>query len=72
MSNAVQNVMRYRARLKAEFATVEGFLRMAEDFSKEPDPEVHLALAKAAANAPPPEKPNIDRPRASTNGGGTT
>ena len=62
--------MRYRARLKAEIAMVDGFLRMAEEFSKEPDPEVHLALAKTTANAPPPEKPKIDRPRASANDSG--
>ncbi len=67
MSDVVLAVMKYRGRLKAEIAMVDGFLRMAEEFSKEPDPEVHLALAKTAANAPPPEKPKIDRPRASTN-----
>ncbi len=67
MSDVVLSVRNYRGRLKAELAKVDGFLHMAEDFSKEPDPEVHLALVKTAANAPPPEKPKIDRPRASTN-----
>ncbi len=72
MSDVFDNVMKYRGRLKAELAKVDGFLHMAEDFSKALDPEVHLALAKTAANAPPPEKSKIDRPRASTNGARAT
>ncbi len=72
MSDAVSNVMKYRGRLKAELAMVDGFLHMAEEFSKAPDPEARLALMKTTTNATPPEKPKIDRPRASTNGGGTT
>ena len=71
MSDAVLNVMKYRGRLKAEIAKVDGFLQMAEDFSKAPDPDARLALTKAAATAPPPEKPKIDRARATTNGSGT-
>ena len=70
MSDAVLNVMKYRGRLKAELAMVDGFLQMAEDFSKAPDPEARVALTKAAASAPPPEKPKIDRPRASANESG--
>ncbi len=72
MSDVVLTVMKYRGRLKAELAKVDGFLHMAEDFSKAPDPEARLALTKTAANATPPEKPKIDRPRASTNGDGAT
>ncbi len=68
MSDVVLNVMKYRGRLKAELAKVDGFLQMAEEFSKAPDPEERLALTKAIDNAPPPEKPKIGRPRASTNG----
>jgi hypothetical protein len=68
MSDAVLNVMKYRGRLKAELAMVDGFLQMAEEFSKSPDLEERLALTKAAATDAPPEKPKIDRPRASTNG----
>jgi hypothetical protein len=72
MSDAVLNVMKYRGRLKAELTMVDGFLQMAEEFSKAPDPEARLALMKAADNATPPEKPKIDRPRASANGTGAT
>ncbi len=72
MSDPVLNVMKYRGRLKAELAMVDGFLQMAEDFSKAPDPEARLALMKTTADATPPEKPKIDRPRASTNGAGAT
>ena len=71
MSDVVLTVMKYRGRLKAELAKVDGFLQMAEDFSKAPDPEERLALTKATKtidNAPPPEKPKIGRSRASTNG----
>ncbi len=42
MSDAVSNVMKYRGRLKAELAKVDGFLQMAEEFSKAPDPEERL------------------------------
>ncbi len=72
MSDAVSNVMKYRGRLKAELAMVDGFLHMAEDFSKAPNPEARLAHMKAADNATPPEKPKTDRPRASTNGAEAT
>ncbi len=72
MSDVVLTVMKYRGRLKAELAVVDGFLHMAEDFSKAPDPDERLALTKTTANAPPPEKPKIDRPRASTNGARAT
>ncbi len=71
MSDPVLNVMKYRGRLKAEIAKVDGFLQMAEDFSKAPDPEARLALTKASVNDAPPEKPKVDRPRASTNGART-
>jgi len=71
MSDAVLAVTKYRDRLKAELATVDGFLQMAEDFSKAPDPEARLALRKTTADATPPEKPKIDRARATTNGSGT-
>ncbi len=67
MSDAVLNVMKYRGRLKAEIAKVDGFLQMAEEFSKSPDLEERLALTKAATTDMPPEKPKVDRPRASTN-----
>jgi hypothetical protein len=70
MPDVVLAVMKYRGRLKAELAKVDGFLHMAEEFSKAPDPEARLALTKMTAIATPPEKPKIDRPRASTNGGG--
>ncbi len=72
MSDPVLNVMKYRGRLKAELAMVDGFLNMAEDFSKAPDPEARLARTKMAVNATPPEKPKTDRPRASTNEAGAT
>ncbi len=72
MSDAVLNVMKYRGRLKAEIAKVDGFLQMAEDFSKAPDPEARLALTKASVSDTPPEKPKVDRPRASTNEAGAT
>ncbi len=64
--------MKYLCRLKAELSKVDGLLQMPEEFSKEPDPDARLALTKAAATAPPPEKPKIDRPRASTNGARAT
>ncbi len=72
MSDVFDNVMKYHGRLKAELAKVDGFLQMAEDFSKTPDPEARLARTKMADNATPPEKPKTDRPRASTNGAGAT
>ena len=68
MSDVVLTVMKYRGRLKAELATVDEFLHMAEEFAKAPDPEARLALTKTTAIATPPERPKIDRPRASTNG----
>ncbi len=70
MSDTVLSVMKYRSLLKAELATVDGFLHMAEEFSNAPDPEARLALKKTTTNAPPPEKPKIDRPRASANESG--
>ena len=70
MSDTVLSVMKYRSLLKAELATVDGFLHMAEEFSKALDPEERLALMKTTTNAPPPEKPKIDRPRASANESG--
>ena len=66
MSDVFQTAMKYRGRLKAEIAKVDEFLRMAEEFSKERDPEAHLASIKTTANAMPPEPTKIDRPRAST------
>ncbi len=63
MSDAVLNVMKYRGRLKAELAKVEEFLRMAEEFSKESDPEARLAFAKTTAKAMPPEPPAIELAR---------
>ncbi len=67
MSDAVLNVMKYRGRLKAELTMVDGFLQMAEEFSKAPDLEDRLALTKASVIDTSPEKPKVDRPRASTN-----
>ena len=72
MSDVFENEMNYRSRLKAELAKVEGHLRRAEELLKAPDPEERLALTKTTANATPPDKPKIDRPGASTNGGGAT
>ena len=72
MSDVVLTVMKYRGRLKAELATVDEFLHMAEEFAKAPDPEARLALTKRTAIATPPEKPKIDQPRASTNGAEAT
>ena len=39
MSDVLQIAMKYRSRLAAEVAKVDDFLRMAEEFSKERDPE---------------------------------
>ena len=72
MSDAVLAVTKYRDRVKAELATVDGFLHMAEEFSKAPDPQALLARMKTTTNAPPPEKPKIDRPRPSGNGAAAT
>ncbi len=66
-SDVVVTVMKYRGRLKAELTRVDGFLQMAEEFSKAPDPEALLALMKTTANATPPEPPKIDGPRPSGN-----
>ena len=52
MSDAVLAVTKYRDRVKAELATVDGFLHMVEEFSKAPDPEERLALMKTTTNAP--------------------
>ncbi len=63
MSDAVLAVTKYRDRVKAELATVDGFLHMAEEFSKAPDPEALLALNKTTASAMPPEQPAIELAR---------
>ncbi len=72
MSDVFQTAMKYRNRLKAEIAQVDEFLRMAEEFSKERDPEERVKFFKPAANANPPEQPKIDRPRPSGNGAPAT
>ena len=46
MSDVFQIATKCRGRLKADLAKVEEFLRMAEEFSKESDPE---AFAPAAS-----------------------
>jgi len=48
MTDVLKNAMSYRNRLKAELTKVEEFLRMAEEFSKEPD-ELRLSASKPAA-----------------------
>ena len=63
MSDVFQTATKYRSRLKAEIAKVDEFLRMAEEFSKESDPEARLAFAKTTANASPPQQPAIELTR---------
>ena len=63
MSDVFQTAMKYRNRLKAEIAQVDEFLRMAEEFSKESDPEARPTFAKTTANAMPPEQPAIELAR---------
>ena len=72
MSDVVQTAMKYRSQLATEVAKVDEFLRMAEEFSKERDPEERVKFFKPAANAKPPEQPKIDRPRPSGNGEAAT
>jgi hypothetical protein len=63
MSDVLQTATKYRTRLKAELAKVEGFLHMAEEFSKESDPEARLAFAKTTAKAMPAEPPALELAR---------
>ena len=63
MSDVFQTATKYRGRLKAELAKVDEFLRMAEEFSKESDPEERLTFAKATTNAKAPELPAIELAR---------
>ncbi len=63
MSDVFQIATKCRGRLKADLAKVEEFLRMAEEFSKESDPEARLAFAKTTANASPPQQPAIELTR---------
>ncbi len=63
MSDVLQTATKYRGRLKAELGKVEEFLRMAEEFSKESDPEARLAFARTTAKATPPEPPAIELAR---------
>ena len=71
MPDLLQTALKYRNRLKAELTKVEDFLRMAEEFSKETDPEARLVLPKspgspvaAAAGAPAqPDANAVDRLR---------
>ena len=66
MSDVFKTATKYRSRLKAELAKVEEFLRMAEEFSKESDPEARLAFAQTTANAMAPEPPAIELARRTT------
>ncbi len=66
MSDVFQTATKYRGRLKAELAKVDEFLRMAEEFSKESDPEARLAFAKTTAKAMAPEPPAIELARRTT------
>ncbi len=72
MSDVLQVAVKHRNRLAAEVAKVDEFLRMAEEFSKERDPEERVKFFKPSATATPPEKPKTDRPRASANGATAT
>ncbi len=63
MSDVFQTATKYRSRLKAELTKVEEFLRMAEEFSKESDPEASLAFTKTTAKDTPPEPPTIELAR---------
>ncbi len=63
MSDVVLAVMKYRGRLKSELDKVDGFLHMAEEFSKESDPEARLASTKTTANATAREQPAIELAR---------
>ena len=65
MTDILQSATSYRSRLKAELDKVDEFLRMAEEFAKEREPEGHLVLTKSAASDPPPAPPKIARPRPS-------
>ena len=67
MSDVFKTATKYHSRLKAELAKVEEFLRMAKEFSKESDPEAHLAFAKSTAKAMPPEPPAIELARRTPN-----
>jgi len=71
MPDLLQTALKYRNRLKAELAKVEDFLRMAEEFSKDTDPEARLVLPKTAGASPstpsstsvPPDANAVDRLR---------
>jgi len=63
MPDVFKTATKYRSRLKAELTKVEEFLRMAEEFSKESDPEASLAFAETTADATPPEPPAIELAR---------
>ncbi len=47
MSDVLQTAVKYRNRLRAELGRLEEFLRLAEDLSKEPDPEARIAATRA-------------------------
>ena len=66
MTDVIQSATNYRSQLKAELEKVDEFLRLAEEFSKKPEPEGHLELTRAAAIDTPPAAPNIARPRPSS------
>ena len=65
MTDIIRSATNYRGRLKAEIDKVDEFLRMAEEFTKGPEPDGYLELTKAAASDTPPAPPKIARPRPS-------
>ena len=72
MSDVLQTALKHRNRLAAEVAKVDEFLRMAEEFAKERDPEERVKFFKATANAKPAEQSATDRPRPAGNGATAT
>jgi hypothetical protein len=55
MSDVLQTAVKYRNRLRAELARLEEFLRLAEDLSRESDPEIRLATARSGLGSDRPE-----------------
>ncbi len=55
MSDVLQTAVKYRNRLRAELARLEEFLRLAEDLSREGDPEIRLASARSGLASDKPE-----------------
>jgi hypothetical protein len=47
MSDVLQTAVKYRNRLRAELSRLEEFLRLAEDLTKESDPEARLAATRS-------------------------